>query len=274
MKIKTQKVHILGIGGIGMSGIAEILIRDGHQVSGSDMSESGNTRRLQEMGAKIFIGHEASNIEDVDYCVRSTAIPEDNIEVQTARQRSIPVLRRSEVVADLMKLNKGIAVAGTHGKTTTTSLLSTILIECKMDPTCLIGGIVHRLKSNATRGKGDFFVIEADESDGTFLKFNPVYSIVNNIDNDHLDYYETEEKVDEAFLKFMNNVPFFGRVILNLGDTRVLKVSKCLRRVYTSYGVESDIEEGLSVDFYAHSIKSDGLQTEFKIKHPSGETVV
>ena len=223
--VNDLNVFIIGIGGIGMSGIAEILLSIGYGVYGSDLNDSSNVKRLRELGAKVQIGHRASNIQqNIDLVIYSAAIPIDNPEFLAAKSMQMPTMRRAEIIAELMRLKKGIAIAGTHGKTTTTSFVSTILHEAKLDPTCLVGGIVRFLKSNARIGEGDFILVEADESDGAFLSYNPVYSVVTNIDDDHVDHYGSIDEIKKAFLKFINNVAFFGKSILNIDDEKIRSI--------------------------------------------------
>src|SRR5512145_719253 len=196
---KIQKIHFIGIGGIGMSGIAEVLINLGYQVSGSDLKESEITRRLAELGGTISYGHRRENLADVDVVVTSTAVRADNPEVLEAHRRLIPVIPRAEMLAELMRMKYGIAIAGTHGKTTTTSLVAAVLSEAGFDPTVVVGGKVGTLGSNARLGKGRFLVAEADESDGSFLLLTPTVAVITNIDREHMDHYGTEEKLEQAF---------------------------------------------------------------------------
>ena len=195
-----KRIHFIGIGGIGMSGIAEILINKGFYVTGSDLSDSDNVQYLRKLGAKIYIGHSKENIQDAEVVTYSSAISvNENPEIIEAKQRKIPIIRRAEMLAELLRLKYGLAVAGTHGKTTTTSFLATILAECKMDPTYIIGGIVKNLDGHARVGQSDYLVAEADESDGSFLLLTPVMSVITNIDNDHMDHYGTEENLFKSF---------------------------------------------------------------------------
>lgn len=205
---KSYHIHLVGIGGIGMSSIAEILLAQGYNVSGSDLIENSNTKRLKQLGGNIFIGHEEKNAKDSDVVVISSAVPDSNPEIIYAREKGIPVIPRAEMLAELMRLKYGVAIAGAHGKTTTTSLVSEILIEGKIDPTIIIGGKLKRLGTNARYGLGTFLVAEADESDGSFLKMTPSFSIVTNIDREHLDYYESIDNIKKDFLQFINKTPF------------------------------------------------------------------
>mgnify|MGYP003953192137 CR=1 FL=1 len=264
-----SKVHIVGIGGIGMSAIAEILLNLGCSVSGSDQMKSANTEKLQQLGVKIYIGHNEENINDANIVVYSTAIPLSNLEVKSAIEKSVPVLKRSEILADIMRLKNGIAVAGTHGKTTTTSLVSTILYECGVDPTYLIGGIVSNLKGHARVGSGKWFVAEADESDGTFLELNPIISTITNIDMDHLDFYKSEEALVNAFEKFGSLIPFYGKLTLNASDELLRKISKKIRKPFCWYGVgDSDLE----LDYMAKNLNTVSDKTTFDFYY-QGELV-
>ena len=204
-----------------MSGIAELLVNLGHVVSGSDLSQGQATRRLAEMGARICKGHHASNVEEVHAVVTSSAISPDNPEVKEACRRHIPVIRRAEMLAELMRLKYGLAVAGAHGKTTCTSMLASIMATGKLDPTVVVGGRVGALGSNAWLGKGEFLVAEADESDGSFNILTPVVVVVTNVDREHMDHYGSEEALDQAFVQFMNKVPFYGAAVICLDDPRL-----------------------------------------------------
>ncbi|MGH2394814.1 MAG: UDP-N-acetylmuramate--L-alanine ligase, partial [Candidatus Limnocylindria bacterium] len=213
---RYQHIHFVGIGGIGMSGIAEILLNLGYRVSGSDQKRNETIERLERLGAKIVIGHQASNVEGVHVLVYSSAVSRDNVEVQAARQHQVPTIPRAEMLAELMRLKYGIAVAGTHGKTTTTSMVGAVLAEGRFDPTIVVGGRVTNLGSNARLGQGEYLVAEADESDGSFLKLAPTIAVVTTIDAEHLDHYGSLEAIRAAFLTFVNKVPFYGAVVLCL----------------------------------------------------------
>jgi UDP-N-acetylmuramate--alanine ligase len=217
-RLKSTKLHFIGIGGIGMSAIAEILLDLGHIVSGSDVASSSVTDHLIKKGAKIFIGHRGDQIEGSSIVIYSSAIQKTNPEMIRAQELNIPMIQRAEMLAELMRLKIGIAVAGSHGKTTTTSLLATIFQEAHLDATHIIGGIVHNLGGNARKGDGEYLIAEADESDGSFLYLNPIIAAVTNIDNDHLDHYGSQEKIVDAFIDFVNKLPFYGRVALNADD--------------------------------------------------------
>lgn len=264
--VSNLNVFIIGIGGIGMSGIAEIMISLGYKVFGSDLNDSYNVKRLREMGATVHIGHRAEQItDDLDLVIFSAAIPETNPEMKEARAKLLPIMRRAEIIAELMRLKKGIAIAGTHGKTTTTSFVSTILHQANLDPTCLVGGIVRFLKSNARVGDGDFILVEADESDGAFLKYNPVYSVVTNIDDDHIDHYGSIEKVEEAFLSFINNVAFFGKAVINYDDVRLRDLIPKIKKPIVTIAVH-DGQATNEADYIASEIVVEEGHSTFKIK--------
>lgn len=225
INIQNISVHFIGIGGIGMSGIAEILLSLGYKVTGSDISESANVARLRDLGAEVFIGHKRENITDkTTVVVYSSAVNESNPEMQMAREKQIPIMRRAEMLAELMRLKRGIAIAGTHGKTTTTSFLATILQASNYEPTYIIGGIVSNLAGHAKVGTGEYLVAEADESDGSFLMLNPIMSVVTNIDLDHMDHYGSEDVLMDSFEEFINKVPFYGLSSLNADDERLMSL--------------------------------------------------
>ncbi|HVO32344.1 MAG TPA: UDP-N-acetylmuramate--L-alanine ligase [Elusimicrobiota bacterium] len=237
---KIQRIHFVGIGGSGMSGIAEVLITLGYKVSGSDLKDTPVTRRLQKLGARIAIGHAAEHVQDAQVVVTSTAVDNRNPEVVRARQSGVPVIPRIEMLAELARLKYTIAVAGTHGKTTTTSMTAAALQAGGLDPTVIVGGRLKHVDSGAVLGKGDFLVAEADESDGSFLKLSPALAIITNIDNDHLDYYGTFERICDAFVDYAGRVPFYGCVIACLDDPHVrAQLGRMTRRVVT-YGIDSD----------------------------------
>src|ERR1700683_2935212 len=216
MKLPNQigPIHFVGIGGIGMSGIAEVLLNLGHQVQGSDLSDNANVKRLREQGATVFVGHDKANLGAAAVVVISSAVKRDNPEVVAARAKRIPVVRRAEMLAELMRLKQCVAVAGTHGKTTTTSLVATLLDAAGLDPTVINGGIINAYGTNARLGAGDWMVVEADESDGTFLKLPADIAVVTNVDPEHLDYFKTYDAVQDAFRAFVENVPFYGFSVL------------------------------------------------------------
>lgn len=238
MRHKVSHVHFVGIGGTGMSGIAEVLLNLGYQVSGSDLSDSSVTQRLAKLGAKIHIGHAAGNIAGADAVVISTAVKPDNPEVMTARERTIPVVPRAIMLAELLRLRQGIAVAGTHGKTTTTSLVTSILAGAGMDPTYVIGGRLEAAGSNARLGKGEFIVVEADESDASFLYLQPVLAVVTNIDADHMDTYGHDfSKLRQAFADFIQHLPFYGMAVLCVDDANVRDLLPLISKPVTTYGL-------------------------------------
>ena len=235
---KIQRIHFVGIGGSGMSGIAEVLVTLGYKVSGSDLKETPVTSRLQKLGAAIFLGHHADNIEGAQVVVTSTAVDAKNPEVVRARAEGIPVIPRIEMLAELARLKYTVAVAGTHGKTTTTSMTAEVLQAGGMDPTVVVGGRLKHIDSGAVLGKGEFLVAEADESDGSFLKLSPAVAIITNIDNDHLDYYGTFERIGDAFVQFANRIPFYGCVIVCLDDPKVRAQLPRMTRRIMSYGTD------------------------------------
>src|SRR6266480_1900136 len=233
----TQHLHFTGIGGIGMSGIAEVLLNLGYQISGSDLKLSPTTERLSAMGARVFEGHAAGNIEGARALVVSSAVDEQNPEVQEARRLQIPVIPRGELLAELMRLKYGIAVAGSHGKTTTTSMAATILNYAGLDPTVVVGGRVGTMGgSNARVGRSDFLLVESDESDGSFLKLAPIIAVVTNVDREHLDHYPDLDSIRAAFIEFVNKVPFYGAVIVCLDDENVQGIFPSIRWRTMTYG--------------------------------------
>jgi len=258
---KTKQIHFVGVGGIGMSGIAELLLNLGYLVSGSDLRESEITRKLTGLGGVIHTGHAAEWVEGADVVVTSSAISPDNPEVLAAREGHIPVIQRAEMLAELMRLAKyGIAIAGSHGKTSTTSMVSTILAEARFDPTIVVGGKVDSLGGNAKLGCGDFLVAEADESDGSFLKLSPVIEVVTNIDLEHLDYYRDIEHIKDVFFQFIEKLPFYGVAILCFDDENISRLlPKIQRRIFT-YGLTEQ------ADLYATHIESSGLETSFTVR--------
>lgn len=249
IKEKTH-IHFIGIGGIGMSGIAEILLKLGYKVQGSDLSKNDRTKSIESLGGNVFQGHDGSFIsKETSVVVFSTAVPDSNPEIQKAKELKIPLIKRAEMLAELMRLKYGIAVAGTHGKTTTSSILATILHQLNIDPTHVIGGVVQNFGGNAQLGKSDFIVVEADESDGSFLHLNPVLSVITNIDNDHLDHYGTEEKIYEAFEKFSNKIPFYGINAFNVHDQKLVDLMSKTRKPYRTFGIE------IECDYQAKNVK-------------------
>ncbi|HEX2676821.1 MAG TPA: UDP-N-acetylmuramate--L-alanine ligase [Polyangiales bacterium] len=268
---RIRTIHFVGIGGIGMSGIAEVLLAHGFSVSGSDLAEGETTRRLASLGAKIHVGHRGENVRDADVVVFSSAVVQNNPELVEARHRSIPVIPRAEMLAELMRLQDGIAIAGSHGKTTTTSLVATVLRAAGLDPTVIIGGKLNVLGSGAARGHGEFLVAEADESDGSFLHLVPVISAITNIDPEHLDHYKTLEAVKEAFVKFANNVPFYGLVIACLDHPHVQDILPRIEKRVTTYGFSAQ------ADYSARNLTTHGLSSRFTLVQrgvPQGELEV
>src|SRR5580658_3453920 len=233
----VKRVHFIGIGGAGMSGIAAVLLSLHYEVSGADLKASDVTDRLTEMGATIHFGHKAAHVVGADVAVYSAAVPMDNPEIVEANKRAIPVIPRTEMLAELMRLKYGIAVSGTHGKTTTTSMIGLALTEGKLDPTLVIGGQVDVFKSNAKLGKGDYLVAEACEAFGEFFLLSPMISVVTNIDDDHLDYYGSIDKIRDAFVIFANKVPFYGCVILGVDDPQIQMIIPQIKRRVLTYGL-------------------------------------
>jgi len=238
----TRHIHLVAIGGVGMSGIAEVLLNLGFTVSGSDLHGTPITDRLADLGAKIFIGHDPANIKGADVVVRSSAVTEANNEVTAARASRIPVIRRAEMLAELMRLKYGIAVAGSHGKTTTTSLVAAALGAAGLDPTVIVGGRVKAMGSGAVLGAGEYLVAEADESDGTFLHLTPTVAVVTNIDHEHVDFYPTMDDLRRAFREFLQGVPFYGACILCIDDSEVRAQLPHLDRKVITYGLSPDAE--------------------------------
>ena len=260
--LKTTKLHFIGIGGIGMSGIAEVLLDLGYKVSGSDLNSSPVTENLQKKGAEIFIGHKASHIDGATLIVYSSAIDPKNPEFSAAIDHEIPMIRRAEMLAELMRLKFGIAVAGSHGKTTTTSLVATIFHEAKQDATHIIGGIVRNLGGNAKKGDGKYLIAEADESDGSFLLLSPIMAAITNIDNDHLDHYGSKDKIVEAFVEFVNRLPFYGRAALNANDETSLLIKAQVKRPMIWYGIDINTDEA---DYVAKDVKLSASGSEFDL---------
>ena len=236
MFAKIQRVHFVGIGGIGMSGIAEVMINLGYKVSGSDLKSSAITQRLAGLGATIFEGHKAENIAGAEVVVTSSAISVDNPEVGAARDSHIPVIPRAEMLAELMRLKYGIAIAGMHGKTTTTSMVAAVLAGGGLDPTVVVGGRVDALGSNARLGKSHYLVAEADESDRSFLKLSPILAVVTNIDREHMDCYRNMRDVKRTFLDFMDRVPFYGMIVACNDDPILRRLFPQVRRRMVTYG--------------------------------------
>ena len=258
---KIQRLHFVGIGGIGMSGIAELLLNLGYQVSGSDLRPGAVLDRLKSLGGTIQIGHRAENVRDTNVVVISSAVRSDNVEVVEAKRLQIPVIPRAEMLAELMRLKYGIAIAGAHGKTTTTSMIATVLVSGGFDPTAVIGGRLNAFGSNAKLGKGDFLVAEADESDGSFLKLSPTIAIVTNIDKEHLDFYSGLDEIRAAFSAFVNKVPFYGAAILCLDDSNVQAIIPQIERRIITYGTSSQ------ADIVASHIEFHDFGSSCEIRH-------
>src|SRR5579859_8035929 len=236
MFAKIQRVHFVGIGGIGMSGIAEVLLTLGYPVSGSDLKESSVTERLRKLGAQIFIGHRAENVGGAEVVVTSSAIARDNPEVAEARARNVALIQRAEMLAELMRAKYGIAVAGVHGKTTTTSMVAAILAAGGLDPTVIVGGRVEAIGSNARKGESKYLVAEADESDRSFLKLSPILAVVTNLDREHMDCYRDMADVESAFVEFLDRLPFYGMAVLCHEDERLRGLLPRLARRAVTYG--------------------------------------
>src|SRR6201987_3368513 len=254
-----QRIHLVGIGGIGMSGIAEVLLTLGYSVSGSDTKPSIITERLQGLGATIYEGHKASNVEGAHVVVTSSAIQSQNPEVIEAHKLKIPVIPRAEMLAELMRLKYGIAVGGAHGKTTTTSLVASILTAAHLDPTFLIGGKVNQAGTTARLGRGEYFVVEANERDRSFLLFAPVVAVVTTMDRDHLDQYSSLADIQDAFTQFVNRVPFYGAAILCLDDPNVQAIIPSAKRPIITYGTSSQ------ADLIISDVKLEGFGSEFRL---------
>jgi UDP-N-acetylmuramate--alanine ligase len=256
---KIQQIHFVGIGGAGMSGIAEVLLNLGYRVTGSDLFRSDSVRRLEGMGGKIIIGHQASNIGQAQVVVVSSAVSKDNPEVLAARERLIPVIPRAAMLAELMRLKYGVAIAGAHGKTTTTSLVASVLAEGGLDPTAVIGGKLNRFGSHAKLGQGELLVAEADESDGSFLKLTPTIAVVTTLDREHLDYYGDMSRIQAAFLDFLNKVPFYGLAVVCLDQDSVQEIIPRLQVRYTTYGMTTQ------ADLVGSDVKLQGWESEFSV---------
>lgn len=261
-----KHVHFVGVGGVGMAGIAEVLLRQGYTVSGSDVAENPLTQWLKLLGATIYITHAAQNVANADVIVRSSAIDSQNIELQTAREAQIPIVARAEMLGELMRFRYGIAVAGTHGKTTTTSLITSILAEAALDPTFVIGGKLNSVGSNARLGQGHYIVAEADESDASFLYLKPMISVVTNIDEDHMDTYNHDfQQLKNTFIEFINKLPFYGLSIVCQDDPIVREILPELSRPFLTYGFNQ------TADYHALDYTQDGVQTEFLVYRPRGK---
>jgi UDP-N-acetylmuramate--alanine ligase len=256
-----QQIHLVGIGGSGMSGIAEVLLSSGYAVSGSDLKQSPATERLRKLGAKIFEGHHAENVHGAHVVVISSAVRPENVEVVEAHHLKIPVIPRAEMLAELMRLKYGIAVAGAHGKTTTTSMVASVLAAAGLDPTFVVGGRVNHAGSNAGVGQSEYMVVEADESDRSFLLLAPVVAVVTTIDREHLDHYHSLEEIQDVFLQFVNRVPFYGTVILCLDEPNVQAILPQVKRPVITYGTSNQ------ADLVIADVKLNGLSSEFRLKY-------
>ncbi len=257
MKHKVKNIHFVGIGGSGMSGIAEVLLNLGYTVSGSDLGSNAATRRLSELGAKVMLGHAAENVEKADAIVTSTAVKEDNPEVIAAREKHVPIVPRAVMLAELMRLRRGIAIAGTHGKTTTTSLVASVLAEGGLDPTFVIGGLLNSAGANAKLGTGEFIVAEADESDASFLNLSPVIEVITNIDADHMETYGHDfEKLKQAFVEFTQRLPFYGVAVLCMDDPTIREIMPRISKLITTYGFHEDAQvraiDAQAIDGHMH----------------------
>lgn len=266
MKHKVKHIHFVGIGGVGMSGIAEVLLNLGFEVSGSDLGSNATTQRLAAAGAHVAVGHAAEHIAAADVVVISSAVKADNPEVLAARAKKIPVVPRAQMLAELMRFKQGIAIAGTHGKTTTTSLTASILEAAGLDPTFVIGGKLHAAGSNARLGSGEFLVAEADESDASFLLLSPIISVVTNIDADHMDTYGHDfERLKGAFVEFLQRLPFYGRAVLCIDDPHVRAILPRVTSPVTTYGVSEDAM------LRAENIRAEGGRMQFDAVWDNGE---
>src|SRR5579864_16702 len=254
---RVRHVHFVGIGGIGMSGLAEILRTLDFDVSGSDLKANENTRRLEGLGVRVFVGHDEEHVQGADVLVYSSAIDPKNSEITRARALEIPIIPRAEMLAELMRVRYAVTIAGSHGKTTTTSLVATVLRAAGLDPTVVVGGKVNALGTNARHGEGDLFVAEADESDGSFLKLTPTIAVVTNIDAEHLDHYGTHEKVKAAFVEHANRVPFYGLAVLCIDHPHVQEILPKIERRHATYGISRQ------ADYRAKDARFEGLTTRF-----------
>lgn len=260
---RIRRIHFIGIGGAGMSGIAEVLLNQGYEISGSDLRESNVTQRLQNMGMVIFIGHHSSNVEGADVVVNSSAVDESNPEMMSARELRLPIVRRAEMLAELMRYRHGIAVAGTHGKTTTTSLIASVFTAGERDPTFVIGGLLNSAGSNARLGGSRYLIAEADESDASFLHLQPMVAVVTNIDMDHMETYEGDfSRLKKTFVEFVHNLPFYGLAVMCGDDPVVKEILPELGRPILTYGFGEDC------DYRAVNIKQDQATTQFDVLRP------
>lgn len=265
---RVKRIHFIGIGGTGMCGIAEVLLNLGYQIAGSDMKAGASTQRLEKLGATVFIGHAAENIRGADVVVVSTAVRENNPEIITARDARIPIVRRAEMLAELMRYRHGVAVAGTHGKTTTTTMIATVFAEAELDPTFVIGGLVNSAGSNARLGESRYLIAEADESDASFLHLQPLVAVVTNIEADHMDTYGGDFSVlKKTFIEFLHNLPFYGIAVLCIDDPVIREMIPSISRSVITYGFSDD------ADFRISDWHKSGMQSTFRVtKQANGET--
>ena len=261
--VKQRRIHFIGIGGIGMSGIAEILLNLGYKISGSDLRRSPITDRLARFGAVIHEGHAAEHIHGADAIVYSSAIQRTNPELAAARQRGVPLIMRGELLAELMRLKYGIAIAGSHGKTTTTSMTAAVLHGAHKDPTVVVGGRVGSMGSNARLGKSDFLLVEADESDGSFLRLAPILAVITNVDREHMDHYQSVERLEQAFIDFANKVPFYGAAILCVDDPTLRRLSERVTRPLRTYGM---VETSPDADLTISDVACGHLASRFSLR--------
>ncbi len=260
---RIRRIHFIGIGGVGMCGIAEVLLNQGYDISGSDLRQSAATDRLISLGAEVYLGHSEENVKEVDVIVVSTAINQANPEIKYAMENRIPIVRRAEMLAELMRYRHGIAIAGTHGKTTTTSLLASILAEGDKDPTFVIGGRLTSAGTNAKLGGSRYLVAEADESDASFLHLQPMVSVITNIEADHMDTYGGDfNQLKKTFIEFLHNLPFYGLAVLCVDDETIKEILPEVNRPVLTYGFDN------SADFYAINLKQEGMYTSFTAKRP------
>ncbi|MGB9873751.1 MAG: UDP-N-acetylmuramate--L-alanine ligase, partial [Hydrogenobacter sp.] len=274
---RIKRFHFVGIGGIGMSGIAQILLEMGYEVSGSDIRENKNIELLRRKGAKVFIGHKEENVRQVDVVVYSSAIPENNPEILQAKKMGLPVISRGDMLAELFRLKEGIAVCGSHGKTTTTSMIAHVVYEAGYDPTVIVGGVLQKFGSNARFGKDQLIISEADESDGSFLKLIPTVAVITNIDKEHLGYYKDIEDIKNAFLRFANSVPFYGFCVMNADDENSRDVMKKVKGPLITFGIENSadvmaknlsLQSGYySFDLFYHGNPLERIQLSVAGKH-------
>ncbi len=265
---RIRNIYFVGIGGAGMSGIAEVLLNQGYKISGSDIAQSKTIKRLQKLGMNIFIGHKAKQIENADVIVFSSAIDESNPEIKAAAKKRLPIIRRAEMLAELMRYRHAIVIAGTHGKTTTTSMVASVLGKGKLDPTFIIGGLLNSAGTNAKLGASHYMVAEADESDASFLHLQPMVAVVTNIDDDHMQTYDSDfEKLKQTFLEFLHNLPFYGLAVLCIDDPVVQEIMPKISRPVLTYGLSQQ------ADFRAHKISHQNQYTSFTVSRPRKEDI-